>query len=221
MCGRYRLTTKAPSLQDLLHAGFEDRPADQQWPLKLRYNAAPTQTLPVVRREADGRRHLRLLRWGLVPTWAKEGSALEAGVINARIETLDEKPAFRDLLRTHRCLVPTNGFYEWRGSGKHKTPFLFSYDDDRVVCFGGLWSGSTFAIVTTPPNDVVAPFHDRMPLIIKPADHERWLGYDDVDFGAFAVPGALLGLVARRVSPRLGNVDNDDDGVLLPDVELF
>lgn len=221
MCGRYRLTTKAPSLEDLLQAGFEDRPTDQQWPLKLRYNAAPTQTLPVVRREADGRRHLRLLRWGLVPAWAREGSALQAGVINARIETLDEKPAFRDLLKTQRCLVPSNGFYEWRGSGRHKTPFLFAVDDDAVVCFGGLWSGATFAIITTPPNDVVAPFHDRMPLILDPRDHERWLADDDVDFATFAVPRPLPGFAARKVSQRLGSVDNDDDGLLLPELELF
>lgn len=210
-------------MEELLRAGFEERPVDRQWPLKLRYNAAPTQLLPVVRTEGDGRRHIRMLRWGLVPAWSKDGT----GFINARIETVDEKPAFRDLLRGQRCLVPTNGFYEWKGSGKHKTPYWFGTGDDVVLCFGGLWSravGSdvdTFAIITTPPNDVVAEFHDRMPLILRPDEWDRWLSGDDVDLGEFTAPRPLPGLAARKVSPRLGNVDNDDEGVLLPELTLF
>lgn len=182
------------------------------------------QPMPVVR-IVDGRRTLQRLRWGM--RLKRDGD--DSLVINARLETLRERPSFRALVEHNRCLVPADGFYEWRGSGRHKTPLLFAFDDDRPFAFAGLWmpdkDGDAFAIVTRAPNDVVKGVHDRMPLLLRPDEHAAWLGDgeggDAVDLDAFAGARDFAGFAARPVSPRLGNVDNDDASVLDAPLTLF
>jgi putative SOS response-associated peptidase YedK len=220
MCGRYRLSTKAAQLEQLLGAPFDDGPSDIHWPARPRFNVAPTDEMPVLVLGGDGVRRLRRMRWGLASP--KPGPA--PAVFNARIETLDEKPLFRGLLRSHRCLVPADGFYEWRRDGAKKTPFLFSVAGDGVFCFGGLWASVVvdgarvdgFTIVTTRPTAPFADFHDRMPLLLRDDEHDAWLdGSNDV--AGFADRGCVDGFGARAVSARLGSVAHDDAGVLVAD----
>jgi putative SOS response-associated peptidase YedK len=147
------------------------------------YNGAPTQQLPVVRLDEEGRRSLDLLRWGLIPFWAKD-SAIGMRCINAMAETAAAKPAFRDAFRRRRCLVPVDGFYEWqkRSTGK-KQPYAIVSADGKPFAMAGLWenwkepqSGETvrtFTIITGPPNELVAPIHNRMPVILPPSHCRR------------------------------------------------
>ena len=178
MCGRYRLTAKERYLRD--HFGLDEDPS---W--TPRWNIAPTQLVPIVRRkgQASGR-SFDLVRWGLITSWAKDRS-IAAKTINAMSETAAEKPAFRDALRLRRCLVPADSFYEWKSSdGKQKQPFSICMANDSLFAFAGLWerwsdsSGEileTCTILTTKPNAIVADVHDRMPVILKPNHYNLWL----------------------------------------------
>lgn len=148
----------------------------------VRYNVAPSQEVPVVRRTEDGENEILLMRWGLIPSWARE-PRLNRPIINARSETLTEKPMFRRLVRQQRCLVPATGFFEWKTTDV-KRPFFVHLRDSRVFAFAGLYDtwrdplGSaqmTFTIVTTEPNALVKELHSRMPAILKREDEERWL----------------------------------------------
>jgi putative SOS response-associated peptidase YedK len=151
------------------------------------WNAAPTQRLPVVVEDGAGERELRLMQWGLQPRWSRPGSRPIAP-INARAETLNEKPMFRGLLRRSRCIVPVNGFYEWRQTGGRKQPFYIAPADegdiwglaglyDQIETPDGepLWS---YTIVTTAANALLAPLHERMPAILRPDDEEEWLSHE-------------------------------------------
>lgn len=151
--------------------------------LKANFNAAPNQFLPVIIR--NDKNELTLMRWGLVPSWAKDES-VGMRMINARVETIAEKPSFRRALRQRRCIVPVNGFYEWQidKTNKLKTPFYFHRKDDDLFALAGLYEAwitpdhqtlDTFTIVTTAPNAVVAPIHNRMPLILDTSDESTWL----------------------------------------------
>lgn len=185
MCGRYTLSTPTDLLSDLyeLETEVEAEP---------RFNIAPTQEAPVVRMSADTRaRRLDLLRWGLVPFWAKDPS-IGNRMINARSETVAEKPAYRVSLRKRRCLVLADGFYEWQATGGPKQPFFFHRQDGDPFAMAGLWDRwekgeagplETFTILTTSPNEVVAPIHKRMPVILQPEDYDRWLdpSLEDLD----------------------------------------
>jgi putative SOS response-associated peptidase YedK len=149
--------------------------------LTPRYNIAPTQQVAVVRASANGNT-LHMLRWGLIPSWSKDSSA-SARMINARSETAAEKPAFRAAFKQRRCLIPANGFFEWQGKGRQKQPFYFQLDDGQLFAFAGLWEAwkgpdglvETCTILTTNANDVLQPIHDRMPVIIDPANYALWL----------------------------------------------
>jgi len=177
MCGRYLQLSSGPGLAAWF--GFEGGP-----PLTPRYNVAPSQNVPVVRQaEADGRRECVLMRWGLVPSWAKEVS-FNFSTINARAETLASKPTFRNSFKRRRCLVPADGFYEWQATGgKHKQPFVIRPVDGKPLAFAGLWdrwSGpdgdlESMTIVTTAANDLVRPLHERMPVILPPEHYALWL----------------------------------------------
>jgi putative SOS response-associated peptidase YedK len=149
-----------------------------------RYNIAPTQIIPAVL-EREGERIVSGLKWGLIPHWAKDDS-FASKLINARAESLDEKPSFREAFKHRRCIIPACGFYEWEKTAKGaKQPFYFYLKDKEVFGFAGLWeewldkdSGElleTCTIITTEANEVLRPVHDRMPVIIKPEDYERWL----------------------------------------------
>jgi len=151
--------------------------------LEPRYNVAPTQEVAIVRETGSGNRSISMIKWGLVPHWMKDPS-VGARFINARAETAHEKPAFRDAFRERRCLVPTDGFYEWQKIGGAKQPYYIRLAERGVFAFAGLWDRwvspdgeplDTFAILTTRPNDLVTPIHDRMPVILPPTAYDAWL----------------------------------------------
>ncbi len=155
-----------------------------------RYNIAPTKIIPAVL-ETEGERIVNALRWGLIPSWAKDGK-IGSKMINARAETLAEKPSFRNAFRSRRCIIPASGFYEWakKGTGA-KQPFYFYLKDKEVFGFAGLWeewldkeSGElveTCTIITTEANEILEPVHDRMPVILKPAEYDLWLDEKEKD----------------------------------------
>ena len=177
MCGRYTLRSSIEELAGALEATRITAAATTP-----RYNIAPTQSVATVR-EAAGERELTTLKWGLVPRWAKD-SAMGARLINARAETVTEKPAFREAFRRRRCLIPADGFFEWQRQGTKKQPFYFRMKGGQVFAFAGLWEhwegkgGETIescTMLTTEANEVVKPIHDRMPVIIAAGDYQQWL----------------------------------------------
>src|SRR5688572_8927166 len=191
--------------------------------VQRRYNIAPTQEAPVVRVDAEGARELAILRWGLVPSWAKD-IGVGNKMINARGESVAEKPAFREALRKRRCLVPATGFFEWEGPPGRKQPFAITVPEAPVFAFAGLWESwrpaggepvQTFTIVTTDANDAVAAIHDRMPVILAPGDADTWLAGDLERARALLKPFAgevKLRPVTRRMSdPRAEGPECLDD----------
>lgn len=149
-----------------------------------RYNIAPTQMVAIIRLNAQtGRRELRMVKWGLIPYWAKDPS-IGHRLINARCESVHEKPAFRTAFKFRRCLVPADGYYDWKKTGKSRQPYLFRTADGSPFAFAGLWERwkspegeitESCTIITTPANELVASVHDRMPAILKPEDYDTWL----------------------------------------------
>jgi putative SOS response-associated peptidase YedK len=213
MCGRYDLNA-TPRMVEAVFANVnhEDFPP--------RYNIAPTQPVAVVRL-LGGRRHLSLMRWGLVPAWVEDPRAFSL-LVNARAETAAERPAFNGALRYRRCLFPATGFYEWqRGPGGRKQPYWIRPRSERLIALAGLWETwsdrnggevDTACILTTSANATVAPIHDRMPVIIAPADFNRWLastGDPADDIGDLMRPPPDDLLEAVPVSDRVNDVDND------------
>jgi putative SOS response-associated peptidase YedK len=177
MCGRFTRTRPASRIAPLFDALFDD----QDEP--ARYNIAPTQPIAAVRQEIDGRR-LRMLRWGLVPSWAK--SLTEGNKhFNARAETITERPSFRDAYKKRRCLIVADGFYEWEQQGKQKLPYYFRLKGNEVFGFAGLWERwkevESCVIITTEANELVRPLHERMPVILRPKDYGRWLDPKEAD----------------------------------------
>ena len=151
--------------------------------IRKRFNIAPTQEAPVVRVAASGEREIAMLRWGLVPAWAKEVK-VGTRMINARAEGVDSKPAFRDAVKRRRCIVPATGFFEWQGEAGRKQPFAITAQDQPLFAFAGLWERwkpdagepvETFTIVTTDANPAVAKIHDRMPVILPMDAIDPWL----------------------------------------------
>ncbi len=175
MCGRFTLRAPASAIAEQF--GLFDVPT-----FAARFNIAPTQPVPVVRQH-DRARELTWLRWGLVPSWAKDVS-IGARLINARAETAAEKPAFRSALARRRCLVVADGFYEWQHTGRTKQPYFIRLRDDRSFALAGLWdvwegpdhaSLESSTLLTTEANDLVRPIHDRMPVILRPEAYATWL----------------------------------------------
>jgi putative SOS response-associated peptidase YedK len=177
MCGRFVLMTPGKSLAS--HFRLTEEPA-----LVPRYNIAPTQTVPIIKHSPHTlRRALNLCRWGLVPFWAKD-SSIGVKLINARSESVAEKPAFKAAFRNRRCLVPADGFYEWKRLGRVRQPYFFRMSDRRLFAFAGLWDRwegpdnqtmDSFTVLTVDANELVAPVHDRMPLILAEQDYDLWL----------------------------------------------
>jgi putative SOS response-associated peptidase YedK len=177
MCGRFTLTVDGEQLAEQL-----DLPVAPE--IAPRYNIAPTQPVAAVRASmASGRRELTYFHWGLIPSWAKD-LKMGARMINARAETAAEKPAFRAALKYRRCLVPADGFYEWQKTNGKKQPIYIKMADGRPFAFAGLWEhwqgadGSEIescTLLTTSPNELVRPIHDRMPVILQPDDYDLWL----------------------------------------------
>jgi putative SOS response-associated peptidase YedK len=222
MCGRYRLSRRKQVIEEY----FETVSDEPDW--TPRYNIAPTQPVPVIRQHPkEPVRQLSLLRWGLIPSWAKDMSGA-AIMINARAETASTKPAFRDALDSRRCLIPADGFYEWQKTVKTKQPYCFEVNEGQLFAFAGIWdrwkdaSGQwvkSCSILTTTPNAVTSAVHDRMPVILDPDCYDLWLdpGMHDVR----AVSDMLKPYDARMmrrypVSSRVNHVANDDERCSTP-----
>jgi putative SOS response-associated peptidase YedK len=179
MCGRY-ISPDEAAIERFWHLGGRSNPN----PFRGLFNAAPTLKLPVVRVHTDCGREIALLRWGLIPSWAKD-AAIGARMTNARAETVAEKPAFRSSFRRRRCLVPMAGFYEWQKVGGRKVPHYVQLLDAEIFGVAGLhehWPGKdgaepveSFTIITTDANEMMARIHDRMPAILAEEDHAAWL----------------------------------------------
>ena len=213
MCGRFYLTASSAEIRKLFK--LEKMPE-----LVPRYNIAPMQTSPIVIAEENGREIL-VARWGLVPSWSRDLSPA-AGMINAPAETLEEKPAYRKVFDSQRCLVPANGFYEWQTRGTKKQPYKIAVRHGTLIAFAGLWERwtpeggdpvETFTIVTTRASKLVSEVHDRMPVIIAPTDHQRWLTAPAATAKKLLVPFAA-GLTIVAVGDRVNNVRNDDVSLL-------
>jgi len=217
MCGRYRLSRR----KQLIEEHFDTSPWEDDW--EPRYNIAPTQPVPVIRQHPkEPVRQISKMGWGLVPNWAKSSSNA-VGMINARAETASEKPAFRDPFKFRRCLIPADGFYEWKRTGTSKTPFCFEVNAGELFAFAGLWDGwrnaegqwiRSCSILTTTPNAVTSVIHDRMPVILDPGSYDLWL--DPGMQNVAAVSELLKSYDARLmrcypVSSRVNHVGNDDE----------
>jgi putative SOS response-associated peptidase YedK len=222
MCGRYRLSRRKQILEEQF-AALSD---DADW--TPRYNIAPTQFVPVVRQDPrTASRELSLVRWGLVSSWAKDPSKA-AGMINARSETAAGKPAFCDAMKFRRCLIPADGFYEWRKVGKAKQPYCFEVNGGELFSFAGLWETwndpnakalETCSILTTTANSLTAPIHDRMPVILDPRCYDLWLdpGIRDTSvISEFLKPFDALMMSCFPVSSRVNRPDNDDPECSVP-----
>lgn len=220
MCGRFSLgaTVRVAQLFDL-----PNPPA-----VSPRYNIAPSQDVPVVIRNREtAARELRPMRWGLVPFWATD-AAIGNRLINARAETVTTKPAFRRPFRERRCLILADGFYEWVREGRRKQPYCIRFRDGQPFAFAGLWDRwqradgqalDTCAIVTTTPNAVIQPLHDRMPAILPPAGYDLWLdpAVQDVErLQSLLTPYAGDAMVAYPVSMRVNDPSHDSPDLLAP-----
>ena len=220
MCGRYSLTTPAEAMTRLFGVTL---PLPNFPP---RYNIAPTQDAPVVRAAAGGGREFALLRWGLVPSWSK-GPDPAYSMINARAETVAEKPAYRNAFKQRRCLVPADGFYEWRAEGKRKQPFFVRLKTGGPLAFAGLWerwekSGlapiQSFVIVVTEANELMRAIHERMPVILHPSIFDAWLDPKTAPAAAQALlrPYDPDAMEAFPVSARVNSPRHDDPDCIAP-----
>jgi putative SOS response-associated peptidase YedK len=223
MCGRYTLTNPDPAglraRFDILESlDVADPP---------RYNIAPTDPVLAVRRLDEGSRDLGRLRWGLVPgRWAEKASGRP--LINARAETLQSQPAFRESFAERRCLIPADGFYEWVTDERGKRPVWFSRPDGELFAFAGIWAAlarkgtddvlHSCAIVTSEPNDLIRPIHDRMPVLLDPDREADWLDPErPVDeLISLLVPAADGALIAREVSDLVNDVREDGPQLIEP-----
>ena len=180
MCGRFSLTVNEAEL----NLRFET--AGGEAPYVSRYNCAPTQMLAVISNRQPGR--ISYFKWGLIPSWAKDPS-IGNKMINARAETITEKPSYRNPLRSQRCLVPSDGFYEWKQNGE-KVPYRIFLKEPRIFAFAGLWDSwknpegellHSFTIITTAANQFMQSIHDRMPVILDPEDEKTWLNSENTE----------------------------------------
>jgi putative SOS response-associated peptidase YedK len=224
MCGRARLSSDVSEIKLV----FSIPPQRSTPNVPANWNAAPTEDLPVVRYDRKiGERSLDMLRWGLIPYWAKD---LKIGfsTINAQAETIDTKPAFREAFRRRRCLVPIDSFYEWRKRDGDRQPYAVALAEGRLMALAGLWENwrsptgewlRSFTIVTTAANDLVAPLHDRMPVILDPPAWPPWLGETPAEadrLKALLVPYPSEKMTIWPVSKRVGNVKNKDPDLIEP-----
>jgi len=226
MCGRFTLHHTLEELEERFAAEVVAGPKPETEP---RYNIAPTQDILVVTQ--NGARHLQAYHWGLIPSWAKD-QAIGNKMINARAETLAEKPSFRTALSRRRCLIPADGFYEWQdapeGQKAPRTPMHIRLQDGGLFAFAGLWDewhapdGSPLrscTIITTAPNAVTAPIHDRMPVILRPEDEALWLDRSVTDAPALLpllVPYPAGLMEAYAVSRQVNAPTVDDPACIAP-----
>jgi len=215
MCGRYRLSRRKQ-----LIAEYFETDNDVGW--EPRYNIAPSQPVAIIRQDpSKPERHFSLARWGLIPSWATDAT-IGFKTINAHAETVARKPAFRDAFMSRRCLLPADGFFEWRRSAREKQPFHFGMQDDSLFAFAGLWdrwrdqAGAVIessSILTTTANSLLADIHDRMPVILRRENYALWLdpGFKDVEaLAEILAPFDAAQMRSFPVSTRINAVANDD-----------
>ena len=219
MCGRFVITSPPAALRQIF--GYIEQPN-----FPPRHNIAPTQPIPVVIVE-NGIRHFRLMRWCLLPAWVKDPRKFTL-LINARAETVKEKPAFKNAIKRRRCLIPADGYYEWQASEKRKRPYFIHRRDGAPIGLAGLaetWIGpngeelDTVAIVTAPASADLAVLHHRVPVTIEPGDFDRWLDCSDDDaqtvMALLRAPGEGC-FVWHEISTRVNRAANDDAQLMLP-----
>ena len=217
MCGRYRLSRR----KQIIEEHFDVSPDTDDW--NPRFNIAPTQPVPVVRQHPkEPRRDLSLMRWGLISSWAKDMSGA-ARMINARSETAHTLPAFREAMKLRRCLIPADGFYEWKRTATGKQPYCFEVNKGELFAFAGLWDGwknaegqwiRTCSILTTTPNAVTLAIHDRMPVILDRDSYDLWLDPGMQNVAAISEllkPFDAMLMRCYPVSSRVNHVVNDDE----------
>ena len=219
MCGRYAVTSSPEAMRKLFR--YDDIPN-----FPPRYNIAPTQPIAIVRLE-NGQRRFALTRWGLLPSWVKDPRAFSL-LINARGESVLDKPAFRAAMRYRRCLIPADGFYDWKRAGGRSQPHYVRAKNGEPLAFAGLWESwtgpngeelETATIITTRANATLADFHDRMPVVVPPEAFDLWLDCKNVDAETAAsliapAPDDLL--IAHPVSPAVNQAANDNAGLIAP-----
>jgi putative SOS response-associated peptidase YedK len=216
MCGRFALISETEQVAELFEVENTAVPIPPAIP---RYNIAPTQPVLAVRLDENGRRELTFFRWGLIPSWSKDMS-VGSRLINARAETVTEKPSFRNAFKRRRCLIPADGFYEWQKVNGKKQPLYIHGTDGRPLALAGLWElwqdpeGTrlqTCTILTTTPNELMASIHDRMPVIIEPEDFSMWLdpGQNPDDALHLLRPYPAEKMTAYPVSTAVNSPSND------------
>lgn len=220
MCGRFGFNTPPEVIARVFQ--LSEVPS-----LKPRFNISPTQSVATIRIFPDqAGRKLDLLHWGLIPAWSKDPK-IGNRMINARAETVHEKPSFRSAFKRRRCLIPASGFYEWKKEGKMKQPFYIRMKDELPFALAGLWEhwvgeGQTIdscTIITTSPNDLMREVHDRMPVILDPRDFDMWLdpGYQDVEkLKSLFSPFDQDKMVSFPVSLHVNSPKNDDPKCITP-----
>jgi putative SOS response-associated peptidase YedK len=215
MCGRYALTSPPAVIAERFGLAWARD-------VEPHYNIAPSQMIPVVRETAEGRQ-LAWVKWGLIPSWARDAS-IGMKLINARAETLADKPAFRNAYHHRRCLVPADAFYEWKPMAGRKQPYCIRLRDRGLFGMAGLWERwvapdgqvvESCTIVTVDANALVAELHDRMPLILAPDDYAAWLAAETPE-AALPRAGAAEDMLAYPVSPLVSNAKNDVPACLVP-----
>jgi len=219
MCGRYCITSAPAAIRALFR--YREQPN-----FPPRYNVAPTQPVPIVR-VAEGHRQFALVRWGLIPPWVKDPKNFSL-LINARLESVNDKPAFRNAMKRRRCLFPADGFYEWKPHAGGKRPYFARPKQGGPIAFAGLWETwmgpngeemETAAIVTTNANAEMAAVHDRAPVIVPSEQFDLWLDCANVDeqtAAALVAPAPAGSMEVYEISPAVNRVANDSPELLAP-----
>lgn len=219
MCGRFVMTLEPSKMEQFF--GVHEVPV-----IIPHYNIAPSQQILAICQNGDGYRHARSFRWGLVPSWSKD-PAIGSKMINARSETVGEKPSFRGPIRYHRCLIPANGFYEWSRQGNEKVPFYIHRKDQEPLAFAGIWDTwksmdeviESCSILTTDANSLISKLHDRMPVILSQSEFDSWLDRETTDVEKLKMlfspyPPEMLEIF--QVSMLVNNTRNDSTECLKP-----
>ena len=219
MCGRYTHLITWAVLREIMDLLRTDAP--EGWP-GPRYNIAPTQLAPVIRANEKGERAASMLRWGFAPHWSKTP---DRGPINARVEGIGHKPMFRDAMKKRRCIVPASGFYEWQAvaGSKTKQPWYMTPAGTGalpIFAFAGLWEshpevGETFCILTTEPNTLMRPIHNRMPVILEPDKFDAWLSAGPLSFDP-SEPYPAPSMTAQRVGTKVNSPRTDASSLIEP-----
>jgi putative SOS response-associated peptidase YedK len=223
MCGRFTNNAKPEQIKKEFKTDFNN-----SFLVEPKYNIAPSQSIDVVF-EPEGERVITKLKWGLVPSWSKDATTAK-GLINARAETLTEKPSFREAFKKRRCIIPTSGFYEWKREEKGaKQPFYFYLNNRELFGFAGLWEEwldkqtgellETCTIITTAANAVLKPIHDRMPVILKTDDYDEWLNWQTKDIDklqSLLRPYPAADISCHAVSRSVNTPDTNSPELILP-----